>query len=404
MAKQTDAPWLVTLWPMQRGSARRAAHRVRALRTVLWLLLARALHTLWRRRLSRSPQLPLSLGSGRQQTPQRPFLAFSGSGLLLAYFHGTVTYIRDHFHVDNLQLSAISGGCSTILALAMGIDLYQILLLGLHQKQKFLKHGIYLNSFEYMVEDTIQQFESIGITDEDVAELSARQQCFIGVTQCFPPRHCCMRTPPTRRDLAALWLSSMTVIPFFRTPGVYQGRYYVDGGFSAIYSVPDGQPWDDVIKITCFPWWTTICPPAMGVADIQPQHFMPTEVLILYPWAHQRTLIERGYKDAKLAHDHLVSRGLRPLPAPLTAWSEWEKLFAAIDENNLPPLGHSHRSTLGVSEVEQHHLELLRTHSASDLRDALQGPRIRRMSSKGPGSRSDGHVTSLSKDLGESWM
>jgi hypothetical protein len=64
-------------------------------------------------------------------------MAFSGSGLLLAYFHGIaswlvlaglglwyrmvptfpalyqhgeVTYIRDHFFVDNLELSGISGG------------------------------------------------------------------------------------------------------------------------------------------------------------------------------------------------------------------------------------------------------------------------------------------------------
>lgn len=93
---------------------------------------------------------------------QKPFMAFSGSGLLLAYFHGIaarkgvdskpqelqVTYLRDHFHVDNLQLSGISGGCSTILALAMGLDLYQILLLGLHMKKHFLKTGVYLNDFE----------------------------------------------------------------------------------------------------------------------------------------------------------------------------------------------------------------------------------------------------------------
>lgn len=325
-------------------------------------------------------------------------MAFSGSGLLLAYFHGIVTYIRDHFYVDNLQLSGISGGCSTMLALAMGIDLYQILLLGLHQKKKFLENGVYLNDFESILEDTLQQFEAIGISEEDVARLSARKQCFIGVTQCFPPRHCCVATPASRRDLAALWLSSMSVVPFFRTPGVFQGKYYVDGGFSAMYSVPDGQPWDDVIKVTCFPWWATVLPPAMGIADVQPRHFMPTEVVVMYSWVHQQTLIKRGYEDAKLSHDHLVSRGLQPLPdAPLTPWTEWEVLFNQIDENNLPPLSPKASTSL-TSRMEKQHLELLRTYSNSNLKDALQGPRLRRLSSNdATASRSETHIAGLAQ-------
>eukprot|EP00913_Durusdinium_trenchii_P016806 g15796.t1 len=294
---------------------------------------------------------------------KKPFMAFSGSGLLLGYFHGIVTYIRDHFYVENLQLSGISGGCSTILALAMGIDLYQILLLGLHMKQIFLKKGIYWHDFEDMVEFTMQHWKQIGISDEDVAELAARKQCHIGVTKCFPPGHCCIETPHTLRDLVALVLSSMSVVPFFRTPGIYEGKYYIDGGFSAMYSVPPGQRWDEVIKVTCFPWWATLFPPALGIADIQPYRFMPTEVFVLYPWEHQRELIKQGYEDAKLQHDQLVARGLRPLPnAPLTPWSEWESLFAGIDENNLPPLS-SQRSTVVASEMEKHHYEVLRTFS-----------------------------------------
>lgn len=322
-------------------------------------------------------------------------MAFSGSGLLLAYFHGIVTYIRDHFFVDNLQLSGISGGCSTILALAMGIDLYQILLLGLHMKKHFLKKGVYLNDFEEMVDFTMQHWKQIGITDEDVAELAARKQCHIGVTQCFPPGHCCIETPGTLRDLVKLVLSSMSVVPFFRTPGMYEGKYYVDGGFSAMYSVPAGQRWDEVIKVTCFPWWATLFPPAMGVADIQPRRFMPTEVIVLYPWRHQKGLIKQGYEDAKEQHQHLIARGLRPLPnAPLTPWSEWESLFAGIDEDNLPPLS-SQRSTAVASEMEKHHYEVLRTYSHSDLNDALRGPRLRRFELTG--SRSEANCAEVFK-------
>merc|ERR1711879_92311 len=172
----------------------------------------------------------MGIGNGDQR---KPFVASSGSGLALAYYHGVATYIRDHFHVDNLRISGISGGCSTILALSMGIDLFQVLLLGLHQKKQFLRQGIYLNDFDAVLEDTCRKLTSMGITDEDVSQLSARQCCFMGVTQCFPwPCHRCVPAPPNLRDLAALMLSSMSVVPFFRTPGVFEGKYCIDGGFS----------------------------------------------------------------------------------------------------------------------------------------------------------------------------
>jgi len=317
----------------------------------------------------------------------------------MAYFHGVVTYIRDHFHVENLCMSGISGGCSTILALAMGIDLYQILLMGLHQKQKMLAKGVYLNNFDEMIDDTVELFAGIGITDKDCARLASKNQCFIGVTQCFPiPTHRCEPVPANRRDLVALWLASMSVVPFFKTPGVYQGKYFVDGGFSAVYSVPTSQPWDEVFKVTCLPWYATIGLPAMGIADIQPSRLMLDSVFLLYPWSHQQVLIKRGYEDARRSHAHLVSRGFRPLlKAPLTPWSEWERLFASIDENDLPPLS-AVSSTVTKSETERLHQELLRTYSSSDLADALRGPRLRRLRSGGAGlgvSQSDANMVDL---------
>eukprot|EP00929_Paragymnodinium_shiwhaense_P122779 TRINITY_DN95857_c0_g1_i1.p1 TRINITY_DN95857_c0_g1~~TRINITY_DN95857_c0_g1_i1.p1 ORF type:complete len:414 (-),score=55.22 TRINITY_DN95857_c0_g1_i1:32-1273(-) len=367
-----------------------------ASRPVLLLMLLRILYTLYRRRRS-NLCIPKALAAAKLcgDHQRQPFLAFSGSGLLMAYFHGVVTYIRDHFHVDNLRLSAISGGCSTILALAMGIDLYQILILGLYHKQRVLREGLYLNSFSHMVEEVVKSFTEIGITDEDVAQLSERKQCFIGVTQCFPPQHCCMPTPATLRDLAALWLSSCSVVPFFRTPGEFQGKYYVDGGFSAVYSVPDDQPWDEVTKVTCFPWWSTLFPPALGVADIQPTHFMPDSVVIMYPWSHQLTLIKRGYEDAKKQHAHLVSRGFRPLSnAPVTPWEEWQKLFEAVDEDNLPALS-SFCTTNAASEAEKKHMELLRTYSHSDLQQSMEGSRLRRLNNGQGGSQSEANIASL---------
>ena len=43
------------------------------------------------------------------------------------------------------------------------------------------------------------------------------------------------------------------------------------------------------------------------------------------------------YADARARHGGLVRRGLRELPAPLMAWADWSRLFAAVDEAALPP-------------------------------------------------------------------
>eukprot|EP00439_Symbiodinium_sp_Y106_P080367 s5_g19.t1 len=47
------------------------------------------------------------------------------------------------------------------------------------------------------------------------------------------------------------------------------------------------------------------------------------------------------------------------------------------------------------SEMERHHLEILRTYSHSDLHDALKGPRVRRLSSSDGGSRSEANCSEL---------
>lgn len=345
---------------------------------------ARAVYALY----TRHNRVPRSLTLKR-----RPLVAFTGSGLCLAYYHGIATYIRDHFFVDDLMMSAISGGNTTILALAMGVDLYQILLLGLHMMRWSVDvKGVYLNKFQDMVDHVMELFTEVGITDRDVEQMADRKQCFIGVTQCFPyPRHRCTPTPSKLRELVELWLCSMNVFPFFSTPGVFQGKYYVDGGFTAIWSVPEDHPWSETVKVTCMPRW---CWYPMLAGDVQPKQLMIAEPWILYPWTHQRKLIKRGYDDASASHGVFVKYGLRQLPnAPLTEWKEWDKLFKGIDEFNLPPLSHK-RATAKASELESRHDKLLRTFSSTDLRDALSGPRVRRMRSREGGSVSHNDIVS----------
>lgn len=216
---------------------------------------------------------------------------------------------------------------------------------GLHAKKDMLANGIggaYLLDFHAWHEKVVGYLEALGITDDMVAALSEKRKCYIGVSRCFPvPRHDCVAMPPTVRDAAALILCSMSTVPFFRTPGVFQGKFCVDGGCTAAWSVPEDQPWSEVIKVCPVPWYVSLpCPPFLSVADIQPRSLMVTDAVVLRSWTHYRKLIRMGYDDAKRNHALLVSRGLPPLPdAPLTPWEEWERLFETIDEDNLPPLG-----------------------------------------------------------------
>ena len=48
-----------------------------------------------------------------------------------------------------------------------------------------------LPSFQEMVDFTMQHWKQIGITDEDVAELAARKQCYIGAFFRFAEWYSC---------------------------------------------------------------------------------------------------------------------------------------------------------------------------------------------------------------------
>merc|ERR1712137_634788 len=185
--------------------------------------------------------------------------------------------------------------------------------------------------------------------------------------------HRCVPIPKTRDELAYLYLTSACVLPFFYLPGVVNGKCCVDGGFSAVYSVPDGQPWSEVTKVTCVPQCMSMCPPSMCTADIQPKRLLLKGMLLLSNQENLIELIKLGYDDTRQRHNLLISRGFRPVAEGcLTTWSEWEWLLRSVDFNNPPPLNTSF-STKVASVAEKRHATLLRTYSNSDLNDALQG-------------------------------
>ena len=147
-----------------------------------------------------------------------------GPGLVVKEKYAAM-YLRDHFDVDNVRLATISGGSAALIALTMGLDLYQVMMLGLHS-MKWLKAkgGPYLLNFQELSEFVHGLFREIGLTDGDVARTSAQNRAFIGVTQCFPLAHRCVNVPENTKDLIDLYLCSQCILPFFRTRGVFQGK------------------------------------------------------------------------------------------------------------------------------------------------------------------------------------
>lgn len=176
-----------------------------------------------------------------------------------------------------------------------------------------------------------------------------------------------------------------------------------------MYSVPPGQRWDEafevlvsqkresfeqiseigigwsskqfseVIKVTCFPWWATLFPPAMGVADIQPRRFMPTEVafsarLVLCPVnAHECPVYVIAFliSTSKLGHCTLplaISKATAPW---MNREAHRDRIFQVFRcpafDDNYHLREQAHKSTCVRSIIKQimilsaaHHLFLFR--------------------------------------------
>lgn len=100
---------------------------------------------------------------------------------------------------------------------------------------------------------------------------------------------------------------SCRVLPFFTSPGYYKKKWLLDGGFSAIFSIPKDANPDKIIKIS---------PSSRIDADIQPDSFSK------YHWnwidAVQMPSLEqiyqqfeRGYNDAIRCRPKLIAKGLK---------------------------------------------------------------------------------------------
>lgn len=352
----------------------------RSRRFLLWMALLQLLmylfyRTRMRRRMSR--HVPLRLPD------PRPLVTFSGGGFLMAYYFGVAIYLRDHFCLDNVRFAGISGGASAVISLCLGIDLFQVLLMGLHMHRWLREQGgPYLLNFQQCVDYAIGLFGQIGLSDRDTAAVSAQRRAFIGVTQCIPFQHRCANVPETVRDLAELQNCSMCILPFFRSPGTFEGKYHVDGGLSTFWSVPEEDCLSRAVTVTCLPPYATrLWPQTFQEADVQPDTLDLRSIFVVTPFAEQKDQVRLGYGHAKRSHERFVSKGLRPLEhAPLTPWSEWEALFASVDEQDLPPLT-SKPSTARVSNLESRHQQILRTYSQSDLQKVLAGSRLDRFRS-----------------------
>ena len=100
----------------------------------------------------------------------------------------------------------------------------------------------------------------------------------------------------------------MRILPFFRTMGYFRNMLLVDGGFTALYSIPDDVMESKVIRVSA-------C--SRIEADIQPDarsssYFTILDVFKMPSLDFIGYQFERGYKDAMRNRYKLIGKGLRP--------------------------------------------------------------------------------------------
>ena len=99
----------------------------------------------------------------------------------------------------------------------------------------------------------------------------------------------------------------MRILPFFSSPGYFRKMWLLDGGFSAIFSIPcDANP-DKIIKIT---------PVSRISADVKPnpyssQTFQVIDAFRMPSLEQIYQQFEYGYNDAIRCRPKLIAKGLK---------------------------------------------------------------------------------------------
>lgn len=273
--------------------------------TVLFLLV------LWRRTCAAKDSSSRSLDS-------RPTIAFSGSFLLMSVYLGFAAYLQDHFQLDNVRVSAVSGGATNYFSIILKMKIAEVYELGMQMRADLLSRRLlcYLMPENWLVDRLVKQCRVLGINDGAARQVSREGRAFFGVTtfQWSPLPWPKLRVVPvaeTLTDMSRQLMQSCTVPPFFARPGVLpDGKWALDGGFSTVYAIPEDADPSKTIRVTPWPFLP---------GDIKLHSLSLIEcVAALYPLSmkQQLKLFARGYEMGQNGFEVLARKGLVPLQVP----------------------------------------------------------------------------------------
>jgi len=257
-------------------------------------------------------------GRAKKKVDPRPLLAFSGSALLLAYYNGIAGYLKDHFELDNVRFSGISGGCVFFLPILLGVPVDKMFASGMYVRKRIMKRPLlcYLLTEAECVSMFLEELKLMGLTDKNMKDLSEQNRGYFGVTTCkwlaglIPtPSPRLIPVSDTMESTIKGLLQSTCTPPFFRSPGKLEdGKYAIDGVFSMTYAIPDDADEEKIIRIS--PW--TFYPADVKPSRLRRMHlvdfFLPLGI------KHQTKQFCVGYKTAWENHQVFVKKGLKPKP------------------------------------------------------------------------------------------
>eukprot|EP01084_Bolivina_argentea_P096147 172856_1 len=240
-----------------------------------------------------------------------PLITFSGGGQLGFYFQGICAYLRDNFDLEGVRFAGISVGSTAAASLATRLSTEASMVFGLKWFKTVSDRPLklFLLPPSKIINVGTSICEQFGITDEWIQRYNERTDYYFGVTNfsVFPPKHELVGDFNSRYESFYAMSCSMRVLPFFSSPGYYRKMWLLDGGFSAIFSIPKDCNPNKVIKVT---------PSTRIIADIQPNKYTKNTFEIIDAFK-MPTLdeiykqFENGYNDAIRCRPKLIAKGLK---------------------------------------------------------------------------------------------
>lgn len=173
----------------------------------------------------------------------RIVIAFGPSALLLNLHIGIAAYLNDHFILDDVGFTGVSGGCMAALGLGMKLSPTTLIQMGNHFATKIMQRRLlfYFLDQKDIVDLLDDRLEGV-LGDADFESVQGRVH--FGTSKWSFPwmTHENLEIAKTRRDAFFQIAWSMTILPFFKRPGLSAANEWMfDGCFTSWFCEPKGR-------------------------------------------------------------------------------------------------------------------------------------------------------------------